>query len=140
VDLGRYQRQLIERFANPHVRDTLARLCADTSDRIPKFLLPIVKDNLATGGEVTRSAAVVAGWSRYAEGADEQGEPIPVADPLRQRLTAAARRWPEDPLAFLAQRDIFGDLVDDRRFTAAYTAALSSLHDRGTRATLRDLS
>ncbi|KDN16446.1 mannitol dehydrogenase family protein [Amycolatopsis rifamycinica] len=140
VDLGRYERQLIERFANPHVRDTLARLCADTSDRIPKFVLPIVRDNLATGGEVGRAAAVVAAWARYADGVDEQGEPIPVEDPLRRRLTAAARRWPEDPLAFLAQRDVFGELVDDRRFTAAYTAALASLHRRGTRATLRDLT
>ncbi len=140
VDLGRYQRQLIERFANSHVRDSLVRLCADTSDRIPKFLLPIIRENLATGGEVGRSAAVVAAWARYAEGVDEQGEPAPVDDPLRERLMAAARRWPEEPLAFLAQRELFGDLVDDRRFTAAYTAALTSLHHRGTRATLRDLT
>ncbi|WP_410574285.1 mannitol dehydrogenase family protein [Amycolatopsis sp. cmx-4-61] len=140
IDLAGYQRQLLERFANPQVRDTLVRLCADTSDRIPKFVLPIIRDNLATDGEIARSAAVVAAWARYAEGVDESGEPAPVDDPLRSRLMGAARRWPEEPLAFLAQRDLFGDLADDRRFVAAYITALTSLHHRGARATLRDLT
>ena len=60
VDLDDYKGTLIERFSNPEVRDTLARLCAESSDRIPKWLLPVVRHQLATGGEITRSAAVVA--------------------------------------------------------------------------------
>jgi mannitol 2-dehydrogenase len=40
IDLDAYKRELIERFANPQVRDTVARLCAESSDRIPKWLLP----------------------------------------------------------------------------------------------------
>ena len=59
--------------------DTLDRLCADTSDWIPVFLLPVVRENLARGGEVEHAAAVVAAWARYAEGVDEQGAPIVAA-------------------------------------------------------------
>ncbi len=81
----------------------------------------------------------MASWARYAEGVDEQGEPIAVVDRLSERLTAAARRWPEDRLAFLRERDVFGDLVDDERFVGAYLPVLTSLHDRGARATLEDL-
>jgi mannitol 2-dehydrogenase len=73
VDLEDYKQTLIERFANPQIRDTIARLCAESSDRIPKFLLPVIRAQLATGGEIRRSAAVVASWARYAEGTDEQG-------------------------------------------------------------------
>ena len=43
IDLHQYARQLIERFSNPEVRDTVARLCANTSDLIPKFLLPVIR-------------------------------------------------------------------------------------------------
>jgi mannitol 2-dehydrogenase len=43
VDLDAYKAELIERFANPEVRDTLARLCAFGSDRIPKWLVPVVR-------------------------------------------------------------------------------------------------
>ena len=43
VDLDAYKHQLIERFANPEIRDTLARLCAESSDRIPKWLVPVIR-------------------------------------------------------------------------------------------------
>ncbi|MDP9436827.1 MAG: mannitol dehydrogenase family protein [Actinomycetota bacterium] len=139
VDLPAYMRQLVDRFSNPEVRDTVARLAAETSDRIPKWLLPVVRHNLAHGGEVHRAAAAVASWARYAEGVDEQGQPIQVVDRLAERLTATARRWPEEPLAFVGDRELFGDLADNERFTAAYLDTLTSLHERGARATLEAL-
>ncbi len=69
VDLAVYKRTLIERFSNPEIRDTVARLCAESSDRIPKWLLPVVRDQLTRDGDVTRSAAICASWARYAEAA-----------------------------------------------------------------------
>jgi mannitol 2-dehydrogenase len=139
VDLAEYKHTLIERFSNPQVRDTVARLSAESSDRIPKWLLPVVRQQLATGGEIRRSAAVVASWARYAEGVDEAGQPIEVVDRLRDSLMALARRQREDPLAFIANRDLFGDLADHERFVTAYTSALASLHQRGARATLQSV-
>jgi mannitol 2-dehydrogenase len=130
---------LIERFSSAAVRDTVARLCAETSDRIPKFLLPVIRENLRRGGEITLSAAVVASWARYAEGVDDQGEPIEIVDQLKDSLIANARRQREDPLAFVSNRDVFGDLVDDERFRKAYTSALDALHSRGARGTLQGL-
>ena len=139
VDLDGYKHTLIERFSNPQVRDTIARLCAQSSDRIPKWLLPVVREQLATGGEIKRSAAVVASWARYDEGVDEQGEPIEVVDRLADSLMRLARLQREDPDAFIANRDVFGDLADDKRFVTGYRSALSSLHQRGARATLESL-
>jgi mannitol 2-dehydrogenase len=139
VDLEQYKHQLIERFANPEVRDTLARLCAESSDRIPKWLLPVVREQLANDGEIARSALVVAAWARYAEGEDEQGQPIEVVDRLRDQLVARARRQPQEPLIFISDRDLFGDLVDNERFALAYRSALDSLHSLGAVATLRAL-
>ena len=139
VDLEGYKYTLLERFSNPQVRDTIARLCADSSDRIPKWLLPVVRKQLANGGEIRRSAAVVASWARYAEGIDEAGQPIEVVDRLRDSLMRAARRQREDPDAFIANRHVFGDLVDSKPFVTAYRSALASLHQRGARATLESL-
>jgi mannitol 2-dehydrogenase len=139
VDLDRYQHTLIERFSNPYIRDTLARLCAQSSDRIPKWLLPVIREQLAAGGEIRRSAAVVASWARYAEGTDERGQPIEVVDRLADTLTQLARRQRDDPDAFIANRIVFGDLADDKRFVTAYRSALASLHQRGSRATLESL-
>jgi len=140
IDLDTYTRTLIDRFANPQVRDTLARLCAFSSDRIPTWLLPVVDAQLRTGGPMERSALVVAAWARYAEGVDEQGQPIEVVDRLREQLREAAGRQHEDPTAFIADRSLFGALIDDQRFVGAYTAALASLYERGARATLEAMS
>ncbi len=49
VNLDDYIASLVTRFANPCIGDTLARLCAATSDRIPKFVLPVIRGNLAAG-------------------------------------------------------------------------------------------
>jgi mannitol 2-dehydrogenase len=120
VDLNGYRQQLVERFANPEVRDSLARLCAESSDQIAQWLLPVVKANLAVGGEIERSALVLASWARYAEGVREQ-------------------RQQEDGLAFLRDSHLFGDLADSDRFTAVYAEARDSLDRHGARATLEQL-
>lgn len=140
IDLAAYKSLLIERFANPAVRDTLARLCAESSDRIPTWLVPVIHDNLAAGRPVELSAAIVASWARYAEGVDEQGEPIAVVDQRRDRVAAAAaRQQAGDPLAFVRDRDLFGELAEQPAFTGPYLSALASFHDRGARATLEAL-
>ncbi|GAA3190928.1 hypothetical protein GCM10020255_090120 [Rhodococcus baikonurensis] len=63
VDLDQYKKTLIERFSNPQVRDTIARLCAESSDRIPKWLLPVIRTQLDTGGPINLSTAIVASWA-----------------------------------------------------------------------------
>jgi mannitol 2-dehydrogenase len=136
IDLNAYKQELIARFSNPGVRDTIARLCAESSDRIPKWLLPVIRAQLSTGGEVKRSVAVVASWARYAEGVDEQGQPIEVVDRLKDVLMANARRQRDDVTAFISDREVFGDLVDNERFVAIYQSALASLHEHGARATV----
>jgi mannitol 2-dehydrogenase len=139
IDLDAYKLQLIERFSNAAVRDTVARLCAESSDRIPKWLLPVVRENLAAGRDVTLSAAVVASWARYAEGVDEQGEPIKVVDRLADTLQQIAAQQREDPLAFVKNQELFGDLATEPGFTEPYLNALDSLHTSGARGTLEAL-
>jgi mannitol 2-dehydrogenase len=139
IDLPDYKRTLIERFANPGVRDTIARLCADSSDRIPKWLLPVIRANLLSDKPIRLSAAIVASWARYAEGVDEHGEPIDVVDQLADTLVPLAQAQRDNPLAFIENRDLFGDLASQPRFVEAYRWALDSLHRDGARATLEGL-
>ena len=138
VDLDAYKHTLIARFANPEIKDTLARLCAESSDRIPKWLVPVIRERLAQDGDI-RLSAVVASWARYAEGVDEQGEPIEVVDRLKASLMAIAQRNRDEPTAFIENRQLFGDLADDERFRAAYLDALERLHRDGARACVEHL-
>ncbi len=139
IDLPDYKRTLIERFANPGVKDTIARLCFGSSDRIPKWLLPVIRENLRTGAPIRLSAATVASWARYAEAVDEQGEPIDVQDQLADTLVPLAKSQRDNPTAFIENTDVFGDLASDARFVEAYVSALDSLHKYGARVTLETL-
>lgn len=139
VDLDQYKKTLIERFSNPQIRDTIARLCAESSDRIPKWLLPVIRTQLDTGGSINLSTAIVASWARYAEGTDENGDPITVVDQLSDTLVPLAQKQSSDPLAFIGYRQVFGDLVDDRRFVASFRKTLDSLHSVGARRTLEEV-
>ena len=69
----------------------VARLAADSSNRIPKWLVPVINEQLAAGRPVALSAAIVASWARYAEGVDESGEPIEVVDQFAEELVPLAR-------------------------------------------------
>jgi mannitol 2-dehydrogenase len=129
VDLGAYKRQLIERFANPDIRDTLARLATDGSDRIPKWVVPVVRERRARGEASPLSAAIVASWARYAEVAlGELG--LPFSDRQRDAVLGAVMRARTDPIGFLRNPDWFGDLADDPEFGASFAAVLRSLRAR----------
>ena len=140
IDLGKYRTSLIERFSNAHVRDTVARLAVDTSDRIPKFILPVVAARLATGHSIEICAAIVASWARYAEGYADDGTPIEIVDRLHDQVVRAAANQVNDPLSFLRMRNLFGDLIDQAAFTVPYLAALHALRDQGARAVVSALA
>ena len=139
VELVAYKAELIERFSNPEVLDTVARLAAESSDRIPKWLLPVVRELLKDGKDVSLSAAIVASWARYDEAIDEKGQPIKVVDPLRDELIAIAQTQRTHPLAFIENKKLFGELADDPHFTKPYLATLKSLHKVGAQKTLQPL-
>lgn len=135
VDLDAYKAELIERFQNPEVKDTVPRLCAESSDRIPKWLVPVINDLLEQDKKVDLSAAIVASWARYAEGTDEHGQPIVVVDPLKDELIPRATSQRQNPAAFIENTTLFGNLAEQPAFRDPYLATLKHLHEDGARAT-----
>jgi mannitol 2-dehydrogenase len=136
IDLDAYTRQLIERFANPGVRDTVARLCGNSSDMIPKFLLPVVRAQLETGGPIERAASAIAFWARYAQGTDENGDPIDVVDHRRDDVMAAAQRDLDEPGRFLDQPAVFAELGENPHLRKAFVEAITLVRELGVRAAL----
>lgn len=140
IDLSWYRHSVIRRFANSAIGDTIARLCADTSDRIPKWMVPVVRLNVQAGGEVRRSATVIAAWTRYALGVDEQGKHINVIDKRSHLTKALARESLAQPLAFIGCPALFGTLAQEPAFADAYIDALASFRQSGARATLERIT
>lgn len=136
IDLDDYKKTLIERFSNPKIRDQLPRLCLNGSAKIPKFVLGSLRDKLQLGGAIDYLSLTVAAWCRYLASHDEQGQPIPIDDPLADILTQRASLNELDPRPLLSISEIFGDLVQSPRFVEAVTNQLRSLHEFGAKGTL----
>jgi mannitol 2-dehydrogenase len=112
----------------------------DASERIPKFVLPVVREQLRLGGPIDRAALVIAAWARFLEGTDEDLEPIDLTDRRQRGLRAALRADHAEPGAFLNLTDVFGDLGRNARFAAAYVQAREALQRSGARTAVQDLT
>ncbi|HEY9666827.1 MAG TPA: mannitol dehydrogenase family protein, partial [Coleofasciculaceae cyanobacterium] len=139
IDLDDYKKTLIERFANPKIRDQLPRLCLNSSAKMPKFVLGSLRDALRQEGAINYMSLTVAAWFRYLNGQDDQGNPMPIDDPMADILTQKARSGGSDPRALLSLSEIFGDLPQSSHFIKVVTSKLHSLYELGTKGTLAQL-
>lgn len=139
VDLPAYRDELIERFSNPQIGDTLARLCSEATEKLPKWLVPVMREQLRADRSVRLCAAISAAWARYAESVDESGEPIDVVDRQRETVMEKASHNHDDPQVFISHKPWFGNLAEDPRFREPYLEALESLHKVGAHETLEML-
>ncbi|CDG82120.1 mannitol dehydrogenase DSF1 [Janthinobacterium agaricidamnosum NBRC 102515 = DSM 9628] len=137
IDLEQYKNTLIERFSNPAVRDQLTRIGTEGSARIPKFVLPSVREALQSGGPISLLSFTVACWFRYLGGKDDQGRSLTIIDPYADKLRDHATRGGHDASVLLSLRELFGELADAPSFVTQVSLSLASLYQRGARAALQ---
>lgn len=136
TNLNDYLALCQRRFANPKIGDTIRRLALDGSNRQPKFIIPSALDRTQRQQSVNGLSLVSALWCRYCYGTTDSGAVIEPNDPNWDRLTAQARLAKDDPRAWLAMSDIYGELADSPVFVNAFSHALTTLWSIGTKATL----
>ncbi len=131
IDLEQYKDSLGARFANPNLKDGVSRICQESSAKLPKFLIPTIRENLARGGEIRLATFILAAWCYYSDKeVNEQGGALTIVDAQREPLHRAARGTETNPTAFLQQPE-FGDLAGNERFVEEYTRAVRSVYQTG---------
>ncbi len=137
VDLTEYKKTLIERFANPAIRDQLSRIGIYGSSGIPKFVLPTVEEQLKRGGPIKLLSFTVASWFRYLDGLDESGKEMPMLDPMAPKLRERAKAAGKDARQLLGMREVFSEeLANASAFANQVSDTLDSFYAEGARATL----
>ncbi len=119
------------RFSNPAIVDTTRRVAFDGSSRHTGFVLPILRDALATGAALDGLALVEALWARMCEGTREDGTVMEANDPHWDVLTKAAAEARLRPRAWLEQRQFYGDLAGEARFAEAFERWLTMIWEEG---------
>ncbi|HEU4843659.1 MAG TPA: mannitol dehydrogenase family protein [Burkholderiaceae bacterium] len=136
VDPRAYLASVLVRLANPSIRDQLERIGTDGSARMPKFVLPSVQAQLASGGSIELLSFAVACWFRFLAGHDEQGGTLPLTDPLAATLREHALRGGPEAGALLSLERLFGPLSHTPAFADAVGRALRRLYGQGVAAAL----
>ena len=109
AEIADYRAALLRRFENPRMRDALARIAKDGSQKLPVRILPVVAAERAAGRVPVGAATALAGWVLHL-----RGQGAPVSDEGAESALAAAR----------------GELAgaaDDGDLTAAVPAVLETL-------------
>lgn len=130
-DLNAYKALILQRFANPEVADTVRRLCLDGSNRQPKFIVPSIRDALASGALAQGLTLLSAMWCRYCYGTTEAGEVIEPNDPNWVMLQATAVAAKDDPAQWLEMKQVYGDLASDAGFVKRFGEALDTVWTHG---------
>ena len=132
--------ELIERrFANPRIVDTTRRVAFDGASRHPGFLLPSVRERLASGDTVEGLALVEALWARYCQGVREDGSVIEPNDPIWDELQTTAEAARQDPAAWLGLASVYeDDIREGDRFRDAFTRHLARIYSKGVAGAIED--
>jgi len=129
IDLSDYKRTLIARFANPNIKDSLARICSQSASKVSTFLVPTIVENLKIGENGAIANLVIAAWCLYSDThSSQQGQPLEVIDDMAETLQQAAHASRISPLAFLEQPSIFGSIIENESFCNEYKYYISQLY------------
>lgn len=137
VDLTEYKATLLERFANPTIRDQISRICAGGSSKLPKFVLPVYLDLLQAKRDTRLLGLVVASWLFYFQGRGEKGQALSMSDPCAAQLAKLVHDNGSDPRAALALNSIFGEVLPSMpQFITDVATAMQSFGELGVAGTL----
>jgi len=124
------------RFANTAIIDTVRRVAFHGSARHVGFILPSLRDGLASGKPIEGLALVEAAWARMCRGTRDDGSLIKANDPTWDLLLETAIAAQQTPSAWLAMHHIYGDLATEQRFVSAFEKWLKAFYKNGVEATI----
>ncbi|CAM5774621.1 mannitol dehydrogenase [Labrys miyagiensis] len=135
-DVGTFTGKVIERFANPAIKDTLLRVAGDGASKINVFHGKTIGQLIDGKADLTREAFLIASFARYLGGVDDKGVAYEIFEPQigeeDWRMVRAG-----GPLAVLEIAAFRGlGLKRSPAFVEIYQALSKLLAERGTAATL----
>nr|WP_296071274.1 mannitol dehydrogenase family protein [uncultured Actinoplanes sp.] len=102
AELDAYREALLNRFANPRIRHTLAQIAADGSQKIPIRVLPVLRGERAAGRMPAGATRILAAWIGHLRGV---GAPVSDAGAVAYQQRAGDVR----ALLALLAPDLAGD-------------------------------
>ena len=132
-----YLNLVIDRFSNKSIQDTVRRVAFDGYSRHMGFLLPSILDGIKKNASINGLALTEALWARMCEGTREDLSIIEPNDPNWKKLNICAKKSQQNPLIWLEQKEIYGDIAKNNNFQNSFSNWLQLLYQNGVEETLK---
>jgi D-arabinitol 4-dehydrogenase len=115
---------VLDRFSNPHLRDTNQRVAMDGFAKIPGFLWPTLRERLALNVSIAKSAKLPALFFEFLGRWHQGGLAYTYQDQGMEAASVHALFEAPDPLgAFCRDPLLWGPLAGNEQLSGAITAA-----------------
>lgn len=129
LDLDAYRDVVLDRFSNPAVEDTIARVAMDGYSKIPGFILPTLRQCLGAGRSCDAVAVLPALFLRFLQHREQGLVTFEYQDQGMPAANLAAILQAADPVAvFCADALLFEDLAGHPELEAAVGRALERIN------------
>jgi D-arabinitol 4-dehydrogenase len=124
IDLAAYRDVVLDRFGNPHVRDTNQRVAMDGFSKIPGFIRPTLIERLSRGEPIASTAMLPALFLAFLQRWHRGQIAYAYQDQAMDATVAHGICEADDPVAaFCADGMLWGPIAGDARLVAAVRSA-----------------
>lgn len=124
IDLRKYRDVVLNRFANPAIRDTNQRVAMDGYSKIPGFIAPTIRERLARNASIASVSVLPALFLAFLQRWHAGSVPFVYQDQVMNPEASHAICDAQDPVAaFAADMALWGELASDPRLVQALRIA-----------------
>ena len=132
IDIDEYENQLISRFSNQYIADTVLRLASDGSKKIANAILRPLEETISENRRADSIILALALWEYYFIALDGNGNHMPIDDPRKEDLMKAS----SDSIGFLRIAGLSEEALASGYLKASMERYLSDLRSNGVRGVL----
>ena len=119
IDLAKYRDVVLERFTNPHIKDTNQRVAADGFSKIPAQIQPTLIERFKQGALPVATTKLPALFFVFMERRYQGKLPFTYQDGILDEAAVRAMYESADPIhVFATDKALFGQLADKPEFEA----------------------
>ena len=132
IDIDEYENELISRFSNQYIADTVLRLASDGSKKIANAILRPLEETISENRRADSIILALALWEYYFIALDGNGNHMPIDDPRKEDLMKAS----SDSIGFLRIAGLSEEALASGYLKASMERYLSDLRSNGVRGVL----
>ncbi|HTN37489.1 MAG TPA: mannitol dehydrogenase family protein [Arachidicoccus sp.] len=129
IDYEVYLKNLKSRFSNPVINDPVDRIISGSTDKIPKFILPVMENQLSgDSGQIKIGTLVLCAWFYYLNAEFNKNKMQDVVDLQKEQLLSIFQNEEQAQTRFIDWFSLLCVLAKNGNFRSLYEAYMEVIN------------